>query len=52
MEKIKVTYDRPTTNLLVIRCKRNLLIVSGGANYSNAPGGAGGNDTYDDGESF
>ena len=30
MEKIKVTYDRPTTNLLVIRCKGKLLQASYG----------------------
>ncbi len=52
MKKNKTTYERPTTDLLVIRFEQNLLNVSGGANYSKTAGGAGGDDTFDDGESF
>ena len=47
MEKIKVTYDRPTTNLLVIRCKQSLLNVSGPGSGYNKSGHAG-NDMQED----
>ena len=30
MNKIKATYERPTTDLLVIRFEQNLLNISGG----------------------
>ena len=52
MNKNKQAYDRPTTDIFVVRFEGALLQVSGGANYSTTPGGAGGDDSYDDGEGF
>ena len=48
----KVFYEKPTTETLVVRFEGAILYVSGGANYANTPGGAGGDDGYDDGEGF
>lgn len=52
MNKIKLTYEQPGCELLVVRFEEGFLKVSGGANYSPTPGGAGGDDFYDDGDNF
>jgi hypothetical protein len=50
MNKIKEVYSQPTAELLIVRFEEGLLYVSGGRNYSSMPGGAGGDDVYDDEE--
>ena len=54
MNKIKLDYEQPSCNLLVLRFKEGILYVSGGVNYSKNAGGAGGDDVYgeNDGELF
>lgn len=52
MKKTKNTYLSPVTEILVVRFEGSLMNISGGANYSSTPGGAGGDDDYDDSESF
>ena len=52
MNKIKIEYEQPSCDLLVVRIEQGILYVSGGANYSITPGGAGGDDGYNDGEGF
>ena len=54
MNKNKQAYDRPTTDVLVVRFEEGILFVSGGANYSSTRGAAGGDDVYgeNDGELF
>ena len=52
MNKIKLDYEQPSCDLLVVRFEEGILFVSGGANYSTTLGGAGGDDSYDDGEGF
>ena len=52
MKKITELYSSPNTTVLVVRFEENLLIVSGGANWASQAGGAGGNDSYSDGEDF
>lgn len=52
MNKLKEQYCSPTTNILVVRFGESILVISGGANYSSRAGGAGGDDAFDDGESF
>lgn len=48
----KLTYEQPSCDLFVIKVEEGFLVVSGGANWSNNSGGAGGDDKYDDGDSF
>lgn len=48
----KIFYEKPTVELLVVRFEENLLVISGGANWASQAGGAGGNDSYSDGEDF
>ena len=52
MNKIKLDYEQPSCDLLVVRFEEGILTVSGGVNYSKNAGGAGGDDSYDDGEGF
>lgn len=52
MNKIKLEYEQPSCDLLVLTVEQEILYVSGGANYSTTPGGAGGDDVYYDGEGF
>lgn len=54
MNTIKELYSSPTTKILVVRFEEGILTVSGGVNWSNTSGGAGGDDNYDpnDGEGF
>lgn len=48
----KELYQQPNTKVLVVRFEGCILVVSGGANYSNTRGGVSGSDSYEDGESF
>ena len=48
----KQFYESPSAELLVVRFEENIMSITGGANYASTPGGAGGDDIYDDGESF
>ena len=48
----KTIYEQPTAELFVVRFEKGFLEISGGANYSDTPGGAGGDDSYDDGDGF
>lgn len=52
MNKTKQGYVAPLSDLLVVRFEENILNVSGGANWASQAGGAGGNDSYSDGEDF
>lgn len=49
---IKKTYEIPESELITVQFEKGFLEVSGGVNYSNYRGGAGGNDGYDDGEGY
>lgn len=50
MKQNKMTYTAPETDVLVVRFENGIMGVSGGANYSPTPGGAGGDDdVYDEG---
>lgn len=44
----KQFYTAPEAELLEVKFEEGILIVSGGRNYSSTPGGAGGDDEYDD----
>lgn len=48
----KQLYETPEAEVLVVKIERGFLEVSGGVNYANTSGGAGGDDNYDDGEGF
>lgn len=54
MNKLKFTYEQPSSETLVVRLEGAILGVSGGANWNDTPGGAGGDDNYgeNDGEGF
>ena len=52
MSKNKMGYEAPATELFVLHLDTGILELSGGTNWSDNPGGAGGNDGYDDGEGF
>ena len=54
MNKLKLNYEQPCSEVLVVRFEGTLLVVSDGVNYGNTPGGAGGDDSYgpNDGEGF
>ena len=48
----KLLYSAPEAELLVIKFEENIMSVVDGINYSNTKGGAGGDDAFDDGDSF
>lgn len=48
----KNSYETPTMEILVVELRAGIMGLSNGANYSDTPGGAGGNDGYSDGDSF
>ena len=48
MNKIKLEYEQPSCNLLVVRFEQGILYVSGGRNVANIDGGVSGTDQYDD----
>ena len=50
--KKKQFYESPEAELLVVRFEQNIMSVVNGVNYSDTTGGAGGDDSYDDGEGF
>ena len=52
MKKLKELYSSPNATVLVVRFEENLLVISGGANWASQAGGAGGSDSYSDGEDF
>lgn len=50
--KKRIYAEAPRLEQTLLELERAFLILSNGVNYADNPGGAGGNDTYDDGESF
>ena len=48
----KKLFEIPITDILEVSLGGTILEVSGGVNYSDTPGGAGGNDGYGDGEGY
>lgn len=48
----KQFYEAPEAELLVVQFEEGFLGVSGGVNYSEKSGGAGGDDDYDDGDVY
>lgn len=48
--KKKQFYESPEAELLVVRFEQNIMSVVNGVNYSDTTGGAGGDDSYDDGD--
>ena len=52
MKQKKLTYLSPETETLVIQTEGCILYLSDGVNYAFLPGGAGGDDSYDDEGSF
>jgi hypothetical protein len=49
---IKKHYEIPESELLLVKFEENIMSLRNGVNYSNTPGGAGGDDVYDDGDEF
>ena len=52
MKQNKQTYLSPVTETLVIQSEGCILFLSDGVNYALIAGGAGGDDSYDDGGTF
>ena len=48
----KNSYETPTMEILMVELRAGIMGLSNGVNYSDTAGGAGGDDTYDDGGSF
>ncbi len=50
--KKRIYAEAPRVELTVLELEKGFLGLSNGVNYSEQKGGAGGNDSYDDEDSF
>lgn len=50
--KTKELYNAPEMEQIELRLDAGLLVLSGGANYTDQKGGVSGDDTYNDGLGF
>ena len=48
MALTKLLYQAPASTVIVVRLEQSILELSRGVNYSDNPGGASGNDGYND----